>query len=888
MPLAPGTILGVYQVIGSLGAGGMGEVYRARDTKLNRDVALKVLPHAFSNDGDRVARINREAQVLASLNHPNIAAIYGSEGHALVMELIEGEDLADVIARGAMPLSEVLPIAKQLADALEAAHEQGIVHRDLKPANIKLRANGSVKILDFGLAKALGPDAASAADPMNSPTLAAGATQMGMIIGTAAYMAPEQARGKAVDRRADIWAFGVVLYEMLTGQRAFEGDDVSITLASVLKEEPKWQSLPPGLPPPITRLLRRCLEKDPRRRLSAIGDARLELEEQEASVASAPLPVIAATRRPSMVSRLWPALAAAVVTAVVAYTAWASTGGAAPAGVSRLSILPPSGERLYPDSGAVALSPDGTMVAFVVGVVARSDTQLWVRSLDSLTARRLEDADDGRLPFWSPDSRRIGFFTRNKLKTISAAGGRADTLADAPSGRGGAWGTSNVIVFAPDAGGSLYRVPANGGKVEPATTIDPARKEFSHRFPTFLPDGMHFLYASLPGKDGRFDIFAGSLNDTSRAPIATLEAAPAFASPGWLLYGRQGVLAALPFDARSLKVTGDPVTLEDEPSTILDPANSFTAGHSISASSNGSLAYYAAPSLNTSATWYDQNGQATGTLLMPPGHYEALSISHDGIHAAIVKSSSPSESSIWLVDLVRGGASPLSSGQGRNDAPIWSPDGARLVWAADRSGPQNVFVKDVNDAAPERQLYASDVLFKNPVDWSRDGRWIVLSQLDQGTSQNIWLLDASGTKPPTIVIRGPAQDLGGLISPDQRWIAYTADDSGRLELYVQSFPTAGRKVQISDQGAVASWWTPDTRQLIFLGDDLRSLWRVDVQSGPALSAGSPRKFATLPADIIAVDATPDRQRFLALAPERSGSGSLTVVQNWRSALAAKR
>jgi Tol biopolymer transport system component len=273
---------------------------------------------------------------------------------------------------------------------------------------------------------------------------------------------------------------------------------------------------------------------------------------------------------------------------------------------------------------------------------------------------------------------------------------------------------------------------------------------------------------------------------------------------------------------------------------------------------------------------------------MPPGHYEALSISHDGIHAAIVKSSSPSESSIWLVDLVRGGASPLSSGQGRNDAPIWSPDGARLVWAADRSGPQNVFVKDVNDAAPERQLYASDVLFKNPVDWSRDGRWIVLSQLDQGTSQNIWLLDASGTKPPTIVIRGPAQDLGGLISPDQRWIAYTADDSGRLELYVQSFPTAGRKVQISDQGAVASWWTPDTRQLIFLGDDLRSLWRVDVQSGPALSAGSPRKFATLPADIIAVDATPDRQRFLALAPERSGSGSLTVVQNWRSALAAKR
>jgi len=622
----------------------MGEVYRARDAKLQRDVAIKVLPEVFARDAERLARFEREARTLAALNHPNIAAIYGIEHStgipALVMELVEGEDLSAHIARGPLPATEALPIARQIAEALEAAHDAGIIHSDLKPANVKLRADGKVKVLDFGLAKAADPDSGSAS-AMNSPTLTARATQMGMIIGTAAYMAPEQAKGKAVDRRADIWAFGVVLYEMLTGRRAFKGDDISDVLASVLKTEPDWTALPSDLPPAVRRLLRRCLEKDPHARLGAISDARLELDEKEPAPDETGPGV--ATARPSLVTRLWPALAGVLVTAVVAALLWPASRPDAAGGLARLSMLPPPGTELYPDSTGVAISPDGTMVAFVVGSLTRSDAQLWVRSLDSTTARHLEDAEGAQLPFWSPDSRRIGFFTTSKLKTIAASGGRAEVLCDAPGARGGAWSPSNVIVFAPDAGGPLFRIPASGGTPPaPATTLDAARKEYGHRFPAFLPDGNHFLYASLPGRNGKFDIFAGSLGDASRTLVGSMDSAPVYADPGWLLYARQGVLAAQAFDPRTLQLTGDPVSLPDEPTAILDPALSFTAGRMTSVSLGGTLAYFSAPSMNTTVAWFDAAGQSTGTLNVPPGHYESVTISPDGTHAVLTRSTSPS------------------------------------------------------------------------------------------------------------------------------------------------------------------------------------------------------------------------------------------------------
>ncbi len=880
MSLTTGSRLGPYEITGAIGAGGMGEVYRARDTKLNRDVAIKVLPEAFARDAERLARFTREAQTLAALNHPNIAQIYGIEERAIVMELVEGEDLSAVISRGPMPLAEALPIARQIADALEAAHEQGIIHRDLKPANVKVRADGTVKVLDFGLAKAMDPAGASGADAMNSPTLTARATQMGMILGTAAYMAPEQARGRAVDRRADIWAFGVVLYEMLTGRRAFEGEDISITLASVLKEDVRWQALPADLPLPLRRLLRRCLEKDPRKRLSAIGDARLELDEHEPDAVTP-----AATRMPappSLFARLWPALAGVLVTAAVAALVWPSSRTASTADLARLSILPPPGAELYPDSNGVAISPDGTMVAFVVGSVTQAP-ELWVRSLDSMTVRRLDDANGAELPFWSPDSRRIGFFTRTKLKTIAASGGRAEVLCDAPNGRGAAWSPANIIVFAPDASGALFRVPASGGTPEPVTTLDAAKKEFGHRFPVFLPDGDHFLFAALPGKGGKFDIFAGSLTDTSRTFVGSMESAPVYAEPGWLLYARQGVLAAQPFDPGTRTISGDPVPLEDEPTNILNPATSFTAGRATSISRTGSLAYFSLPSVNTAATWYDANGQSTGTLNLPLGQYEAAAISPDGAHAVVVRSTSPSESALWLVDLARGSASPLSTGRGRNDAPVWSPDGKRVAFAADRDGPQDLYVKSIDDASPEQPLFRSEVLFKNPSAWSADGQWIVVTQSDADTSRNVWLLPASGGDLKSLV-RGPTRDYGGPISPDGRWIAYRSEATGRVELYVQSFPEPSRRVQVSQQGVSNVWWTRDGRHLVFLDGNLRNLWRVDVEPGATFRASPPKRIATLPPGIVWVDAMPDRQRFLALAPERTGIGSVTVVQHWRAAL----
>jgi serine/threonine protein kinase len=891
-----GTSLLHYRITAALGAGGMGEVYRATDTKLGREVAIKVLPAEVAGDVERLARFEREAKLLASLSHGNIAHVYGFEaavlpdgstGHFLAMELVAGEDLATRLQRGAIPVEEGIAIARQIAQALEEAHAKGIVHRDLKPANVRVTPEGKVKVLDFGLAKAYAGEAASGSSPdlSKSPTLARAGTQAGVILGTAAYMSPEQARGKPVDKRADIWAFGVVLFEMLTGQRLFEGETVSDTLAAVLKTDPQWSRLPAETPGSVVRLLRRCLERDPGRRLHDIGDARLDLED---SAESQPPPDPRSMASPA--SRLWwlrPAAAGALATAVAAGLLWQAQRPESRQAVTRLSILSPAGAALYPDSAGVAISPDGTMVAFVVGSPSRSESQLWVRSLDSTSARRLEDGDGASLPFWSPDSRRIGFFTTAKLKTISASGGRAEVLCDAPNARGATWGRANVIVFAPNWNGPLQRISASGGAPAPATKLDAARGEYGHRFPAFLPDGEHFLFAALPGKNGEFDIFAGSLADGSRALVGSMESAPVYAEPGWLLFARQGLLAAQPFDVRSRRVTGDPVLLEDEPTSILDPAFSFTAGRAISVSGAGSLAYFSAPATNTNAVWLDLAGRTTGRLSLPAGHYETVTISPDGTRAVLVRSTSPSESSLWLVDLTRGGAAPLSAGHGRNDAPVWSPDGTRVVFASDRDGPQDVYVKVVANASPEVRLFHNDAPFKNPSAWSSDGRWIVITQLDAATAQDVWLLPASGKGELVALVKGPVRDNAGPLSPDGRWLAHTSDDTGRFELYLQSLPPPGRRVQVSQGGAMLAWWAGDGRSLQFVDDHLRSLWRVELEAGAELRVGTPRQIANLPPDVAWMDATPDRQKFIAIVPERAGPGSVTVVQNWRAALARK-
>ena len=893
-----GQKVGSYEVIGKLGEGGMGQVYRARDTQLNRDVAIKTLPESLAGDGERVARFTREAQTLAALNHPNIAQIYGIERAstgpgpaALVMELVEGEELSALIERGAFPVPEALAIARQFADALEAAHEQGIIHRDLKPSNVKVRPDGTVKVLDFGLAKAVDPAGASgtSGSPSNSPTLTAHGTEMGLILGTAAYMAPEQARGKAVDRRADVWAFGVVLYEMLTGRRTFEGQEVSDILASVLRQDIDWSALPATTPAPVRRLLKRCLERDPRKRLSALGDARLEIDEPDAAPAQSLTATAVAT--PSLLSRLWPAAAAVVVTALVAYALRPAVPVASndSGQLARLSILPPAGVTLFPDSAGVAISPDGTMVAYLVGSITQSgENEMWVRSLSSMTARRLDEAKGASLPFWSPDSRRIGFAhpETGKLKTIAAAGGRAEVIADVTQTRGAAWTPSNIILYARPTG-PILQVPAGGGPSTPITSVDETRGEVGHRFPSLLPDGDHFLYAALPGKEGKFDIYVGSLKDTThrqRTFVGAMDAAPVYAAPGYLLFARQGVLSALPFDARTLKVTGDAIPLEDEPAAILDPTLSYTAGRSVSISDTGSVAYYSEPSNRTLATWFDTNGAQLGTVNLPPAHYDSLRISPDGTKAAAVRSLSASESSVWLVDLARGTGIPFSSGRGRNDAPVWSPDGRRLLFTSDRSGRQQFFIKAIDSAQAETEFYTSDVMFKNPVDWSPDGKTIAFNTFKTGSAQDIVLLDAATRTVETVVAETVRRDMGGFISPNSKWLLYSSDSSASLQLWVQGFPVPGQAVQVSERGGSIGWWSRDSRQIFWVSSDLRSLWRADVVDGAQFGVRNAVKIAALPPGILSFDMTPDRTRLLAITPERIGIGSVTVVQNWRQAL----
>lgn len=865
----------------------MGEVYRAKDTRLNRDIAIKVLPALFANDAERLARFTREAQVLASLNHPNIAAIYGIEENALIMELVEGEDLSVHIARGPMALGDALGVAKQIADALEAAHDQGIVHRDLKPQNIKLRADGTVKVLDFGLAKALSPEGTSApVDAMNSPTLTARATQMGMILGTAAYMAPEQAKGRAVDRRADIWAFGVVLYEMLTGKRAFVGDDITEVLASVLKTDPDWSMVPNDLPSSIRRLLRRCLEKDPKSRLSSIGDARLELNEKEPAAVTSD--ARAAAPSPSLVARVWPALAGVALAAGIAALLWPS-GSASSGTVVRTSVIAPPGEQFYPDSSQVTISPDGTMVAFISGDIQQANG-LWIRELGSLTARRVNDADGGQQPFWSADSKRVGFFTQGKLRTAPVDGGPTGTVADvqANGARGGTWNATDVIVFAKDPSGPLFRVSANGGTPVQVTTLAADGTQSGHRYPSFLPDGDHFLYVALPARSGKFDVFVGALSGGAPLALGAMESAPVYAEPGYLLFARQGALAAQPFDLRALKLTGEAVSLGDAPTLILDPVMSFTACQVTSVSRNGKLAYYSAPTTNTLASWVNASGKVTGSVKLPPGQYSGVRVSPDGSHAILVRSVSATESSLWNVDLERGGAVPLSTGAGRNDQPVWSADGKRVFFASDRDGAADLFVKTVADATPEQPFYRSKVMFKNPEDVSRDGEWLLFTSLDPANAQNMYLLPRNGQGPAVPYIQGPQRDFQGRTSPDGHWLTYTSDETGRFEIYLESFPKAGLKRQVSADGGLASVWSADGKSISYVSGDLRSMMRVDFTPGVAPKIGAPQRLFTLPDASFAGDFDSRTNRYLTLLPERVGAGSVTIVQNWITALDKKR
>jgi Tol biopolymer transport system component len=877
MPLTVGTRLGPYEVIAPLGAGGMGEVYRARDTKLGRDVALKVLPSSFAGDSERLARFRREAQVLASLNHPNIAHIYGfedsGETHALVLELVEGPTLADRIAEGPIPLDDALQIARQIAEALETAHEQGIVHRDLKPANVKVRDDGSVKVLDFGLAKALTPDAAASSDPTNSPTLTARATQLGMILGTAAYMAPEQAKGKPVDRRADIWAFGVVLHEMLTGRRLFEAEDVSETLAAVLTREVTVTSLPGAIPHKLRALIRDCLVRDPKQRLRDIGDARIVLDRIAAGAAD-DSPSVAPSGRTQPPTRgfVWPAVAiVALIAAGGLGAALLFRGQPAPPPPVRFNVPLPPGVGTGPL--IIRLSPDGRRLAFAG--VQDGKRFIFVHDFETGTAQPIRSTEGFAPPAmaWSPRSDAIAFAVGDKLRRAAIAGGPSEVICDLEPDRPhyAAWGATDVVIVSGVSRASrtsIMRVPATGGRLEPVTALEAAQEELAHTMPEFLPDGRHFFFVALgPGQDRALHI--GSLESRERRQVPGITSLAVYSPSGHLLFLRDGALMAQPFDAGTLTLSGAAAIVAE---AVAEPD---AAGGPFSVSATGTLTFRSGARPDSQLTWVDRAGRTVGTV-GPPGEYADIELSIDERYVAF-EAGRPGDVSV--LDLQTGIPQRVTSDPARDADPVWSPDGRTIAFRGDRSGGR-LYTRGFGVIGEDTLLHQSDTR-DSPVSWSLDGKYIAYESLN-----NILALPMTGERAPMAITRNGAgvTARAAQISPDGKWIAYESNEEGRLEVFVQSFPQPGLKRRVSPGGGRAPRWSRDGRELFYVSLD-RNLMALTVQStGGSLNVGAPARL--FPAVLAGSSQEPEYDvsktgRFLMNIPTARGEDRpITVIVNW--------
>jgi serine/threonine protein kinase len=790
--LNPGARIGPYEVAAQIGEGGMGVVYRATDTNLGRAVALKVLPDSVAHDPERVARLEREAKTLAALNHPNIAHIYGFERsnpstgsgqagvHALVMELVDGPTLADRIAQGAVPLDEALAIARQIAEALEAAHEQGIIHRDLKPANVKVRDDGIVKVLDFGLAKAMEPTGAGRGDVTNSPTLSIAATQAGLILGTAAYMSPEQASGRPVDRRSDLWAFGVVLLEMLTGRRVFEGETISHVLAAVLTKEPDWSTLPLTTPTSIRRLLRRCLEKDRRRRLPDAAVARLEIEDALSAPASEVAPVVSPvpSSRGSRLGRIAAASALLLLVGLaVPAVRYLREAPSTPPLETRVDIVTPATRDLL----SFALSPDGRSIVFAAS--GDGTPRLWLRSLASTIAQPLPGTDGATFPFWSPDSRSVGFFADGQLKRLDLGAGAPRPLATAVA-RGGTWSTEGVILFAPTFAGPLSRVTASGGTAVPVTELRDGQN--SHRFPVFLPDGRHFLFYAQ-GRNDTAGIDLGSLDAADTTTLLTAaDSAGAYLAPGWLFWVRAETLMAQRLDLARREMTGDPVAFADVVSSV------STNAPPVSASASGLVAYRSEGASRRQLTWFDRTGKVLGILGAPDDSgLIGPNVSPDG-QRAVAHRVVQGNVDIWLLDGPR--MSRLTFDAGGDRFGIWSPNGSRIAFDSSRTGPRNLYEKPATGAGMETLLLES-AQTKGALDWSRDGRFLLYFSIDPQTDADLWVLPLEGDRKPWAFLKTQFNEFAGRFSPDGRWIAYMSNESGRMEIYIRPFAPRRRLVR---------------------------------------------------------------------------------------------
>jgi eukaryotic-like serine/threonine-protein kinase len=888
--MTPNFNIAHYRIVSKIGEGGMGAVYRATDTKLARDVAIKVLPEAFSKDPDRLARFTREAQLLASLNHPNIATIHGIEENAIVMELVEGPTIADRIGRGALPLDEALAVARQIAEALESAHEKGIIHRDLKPANVKITPEGNVKVLDFGLAKLADPG--EPADPASTPTVVRGnsPTLAGMIMGTAGYMAPEQARGMPVDKRADIWAFGVVLFEMLTGTQTFEGHTIADQMASVLKSDPDWNALPAETPYAVKKVLRRCLDRDRKRRFHDIGDVRMELEERHPVTAVTP---VVDSRRSS--SRVWIAATAVASIAAVALGVMQFRRNPPEPQMVRFTIPPPTpDESVRPSTVSragsfgswIGASPDGRFVAF------RFDSgdglrRLWIRPVDSLSPRPLVTLDGEGWGFWSPDSRYIGFQSAGKLRKVEVTGGPPTTLCDLNQVfLGGAWNSEGTILFGSNSA-ELRRVSSSGGFPTSVTTLVASRQEWKHSDPFFLPDGKHFLYLRSSRNPALSGVFVGSLDDKPEQQNLNLLIATEF-SPvytpahegsdfGYLLYLREGTLFAQQFDTRSLTVSGEATPLAEQISTIISRA-------SFSASSNRILAYRQGAN-STFAEWMDRSGRPLGNPI-PLGNLTSLGLSPDEKHLIYTLTTTTGERQVWLSDL-RGRNSRFSFTPDGGGSPVWSPDGSQIAFSSSVGRGANIYRKAANGEGSEVLLFRGP---SNPfpLQWSPDGKYLLFATSQ--TRMELWLLPDPGGPEPAggrkaiPLLPSPFSVTGGQFSPDSRWIAYASNETGRTEVYVQPFPTSSGegKWLISSGGGSQPRWRRDGKELFYLSDG--QLMAVDIVTKPVFQAMPPKVLFSSFFPISTVQAryevSADGSRILVASRAGANLSPITVILNW--------
>jgi Tol biopolymer transport system component len=895
MTLPAGTRLGPYEILSPLGAGGMGEVYRARDTRLGRDVAVKVLPSHLSDSPELKQRFEREAKAISQLTHPHICTLYdvGSQDGVeyLVMELLEGETLADRLGKGALPRDQVIRCGIEITEALEKAHRGGIVHRDLKPGNIMLTKSG-VKLLDFGLAKMVAgpvlPAKASSLPTQGVPSQPL--TEQGTVMGTFQYMAPEQLEGTEADVRTDIFALGTVLYEMATGRKAFTGKSRVSLIGSILKDEPPpISSIEPMTPPALDRLVQTCLAKEPDDRFQTAHDVKLQLRWIEEGGSQAGAPAVVVSRRRSRERLAWAVAGIAAVAALLLAALHFGNPRERPRTV-QASILPPEKSAFVFDGvGPMALSPDGTRLAFVAAT-PEGKNLLWARPLNGMSAQPLPGTEDASYPFWSPDSRFLGFFAAGVLKKMDASGGPSQTVCDAATtGRGGTWNRDGVIVFARPRG-PLMRVSSEGGTPVPLADLDASRGEYSHRLPFFLPDGRHYLYLARSNpsgdpKDAEI-VYAGSLDSKERKLLArvysnaTYAASSAGASHGYLLFARENTVVAQPFDPNGLRFTGEAVPIGD--SVSFSTSIGYAA---FTASNTGAFAYLSGANLSQ-PIWFDRTGRQLEAL-GSPADYRRVRLSHDGRQATVDIADSQSDRSyIWTIDLQRHISTRLTFGP-LDYMPIWSPDDRRIAFSSDREGMSGVYTRASTGTGEEEVLVPPDKSFKFSTDWSSDGKSFLYSVLgaEERSSWNIFTFSFVEKKRAAFLAT-PANEYQGVFSPDGRWTAYASDESGKFEIYVQPLSGHGGKWQISNAGGDQPVWGRDGREIFYVAPD-NKLMAVGIETSQTFAARTPQPLFEVRIRSVTgrrYDVSADGRFLINTVAGDTKGRPITLVQNWASEL----